>query len=147
MTITHGKGAYEKSNFFDDLNLDSNKKREENVNNKSLQATARTSPDELQPFHSDAETFGSVAEQYRFASGMRKIGPHYNRDMQNVNNQYEKDGHFRYSNKPYVHNRYRDQHQPFHDPWARRRDQNRYYTTNTSKGSASQRQAFWQPRQ
>jgi len=148
MTLTHGKGAYEKSNFFDELNLDSNKKREENVTNKISQATGRTSFEELQSVHLDSETFGSVADQYRFASHFRRIGPHYNRDMQHMNNQHEKDGHFRYFNKPYYNNRFREQHQPFHDTWGRRRDQNRYYTTNTtSRGSASQRQSSWQPRQ
>jgi len=96
----------------------------------------------------DAQTFGSVAEQYRFASNMRNKGQ-YHRGFRNMNTNY---GNFQYGNKPYVVHSYGQQQMPLDGGQPIRRDQNRYYM-NTGKEPVQQRQqhrmqrSMWQPRQ
>jgi len=157
VTITHGKTAYEKANFFDALNLVTNETRVEEVRKNKNQATGvNLSSENLEDQRLlDAQTFGSVAEQYRFASNMRNKGQ-YHRGFRNMNTNYgdyQHTGNFQYGNKPYVVNTYHAQQQMSLDGGQRiGRDQNRYYM-NTGKEPNQQRQqhrmqrSTWQPRQ
>jgi len=131
VTITHGKPAYEKQLFFDNLNLDTNQKREEEkIKSKGSLATPKPPFQELEEQrHLDAQTFGSVAEQYRVAFGSKNIN----------NDQYQNRGNFHYDN------RYRGGHQQFNNV-------NRYYTTSQRQQQQQQQQYYpqrssWQPQQ
>jgi len=131
VTITHGKPAYEKQLFFDNLNLDTNQKREEEkVKSKGSAATAKPSMQELEEQrHLDAQTFGSVAEQYRVASGLQHI------NRMNFSNQFQNHGNFRYDNR---HHGGQGQQQ-FNNA-------DRYYTT-TRQQQYYPRRSLWQPRE
>jgi len=135
VTITHGKPAYEKQSFFDNLNLDTNQKREDEKIKSKAPATIAKPPlqDLEEQRHLDAQTFGSVAEQYRVASVNKP----------NFSNQYQNRGNFRYDN------RYRGGQQQFNSG-------DRYYTTTRPTPQAQQQQQqeqhysqrrVWQPRQ
>jgi hypothetical protein len=141
MTITHGKQAYEKSNFFDDLNLDTNEKREQDkIHNKSFQQPRIVPTDLEEQRHVDAETFGSVAEQYRPALNARKVGPHYNRGGKFMNSQYQQPGSYRYSNKM-PNNRYYERQQPLYGAGGVRGPKGQ------QQQQRFQREPTWQPRQ
>ncbi|ETO07304.1 hypothetical protein RFI_30088, partial [Reticulomyxa filosa] len=140
MTVTHGKTAYEKSNFFDELNLDTNEKRVEKIRKvKGEVNTAKPSLEDLQEQRRlDTQTFGSVAEQYRFASNMRNNTNHRGFKNPNEFGNYQNSGNFRY-NRPYSNNPYHgQQHLSFDGQQSYRRDQ-RYYM-NPTKDINQQRQ-------
>ncbi|ETO19157.1 hypothetical protein RFI_18074 [Reticulomyxa filosa] len=72
VTLTHGKKAYNKDEFFDKLNLDSSKNM--NQGQFSLDTTRPGVQISQRQRQLDVETFGSVAEKYRFASSQRNVG-------------------------------------------------------------------------
>jgi len=91
----------------------------------------------------DAQTFGSVAEKYRFASGMRNFGQFYRGGKFNQRRGFGNMS----QNRPYVQNVYRGQQQQFDGPRARD-GHDRNYTTTTYRQQQNRPQRHtWQPRQ